>query len=191
MVWPFDQMLRPLIRDILYWTDEGETREQVFARLTGPKRGHDLADVESAWPEAMRAAAFRERIEGSASGVPLADIWGLHWEDIFREAYGRNPTFQERAWAKTQPGERVGVKVRITVAGVEGWESTPTVNAPWSATLDEIMANVDVWFYANLSTSERPNEVESALAAGARVNMELVGGALLPRIDPTVRFANG
>jgi hypothetical protein len=179
-----NQSLRPLMRDVLYFQARGETEQEIFARLE--QRGHDPADIQTAWYEARRAKLFRENIESFDRGRTMGQLWDTYWLPVFIQSYGRRPTPAEESWARERPGDMLGLMAKVTVEGDADFRWTPTINVPWDATLEEIKSQVEDWFRANQPPSPKPGSVEHALIDGAKVIVELIGGALVPRIEPTL-----
>lgn len=188
MAWPFPEYIRPLMRDVLFWLGRGETIEQVTDRLTGPTVRHRAEDVAMAVPEAMRAQYFREELQRASEDTSFARVWHNTWQSIFERAYGRPPSTEELYWASTQPGRALGMMFEVTVEGVSGFRWTPTVNASWSDTMEDLQQRIRDWFLDQQHSSAQPGSVNAALAAGAQLNIALIGGALVPRIEPTIGY---
>lgn len=191
MSWPFPEYIRPLMRSVLYYEAQGQTEEEIRATLTGPPHRHPESWVDMAIPEARRSKLFAENVEAFGGEQSLGQIWDRYWLSIFAQAYGRRPTEQEMAWAQSRPGASVGLMMEVTVEGVEGFRYTPTVNVPWDATLDEVRQNIRDWFITGRRSPAPPGSAASAIEAGATINVNMVGGALVPRIEPTITLGRG
>jgi len=174
------------MRLVLHWQQEGQSESEIIARLTGPEYQRSEDYAQHAYDEAQRSLQFRELLSGDTHGQTLGELWDQEWLNIFRAAYGRLPTVEETPWAMSRPGDFIGLTAELTVEGVEGFAWTPTLNAPWDATVAEIQQQVEEWFQ-NRSQSPPPGRsVEEAIAGGAAVHVGLIGGALVPRIEPTI-----
>lgn len=186
MAWPFPENLRPLMRDVLFWAGRGESWEQIQARLTGPDVRHRMEDVEQAIPEARRALYFAQELQRESKGLTIGEVWLEQARAIWYAAYGREPTAEEREWYTTRPGRSVGMMFEVTVDGVPGFRAPLTINANWSETMAEVRQRVEDYFRTSLSGPPPPESMGAVLAQGGRVNVNLIGGALVPRIEPTI-----
>lgn len=186
MAWPFPEYLRPLMRDVLFWHGRGMSDAEVYERLTGPTGRHRSGDVELAMPEARRAAGFAAAIAAADPTETLGQIWDRSAESIWRAAYGRGPTESESEWWLSRPGESVGLMTELTVEGAAGFRWTPTLNAGWSDSLADVSDLVRRWLVSGFRSPPPPNSVEQQLGRGGKINVRIIGGALVPRIDPTI-----
>lgn len=198
MAWPFPDPVRPAMRSYLLYVNRFMSEygrqpsdEEALAYLTGPAQSIAPQYAEPAMAEARRSKLFAENVEAFGGGQQLGALWDRYWLSIFTQAYGRAPTASERHWAQSRPGDVVGVMVAVTVEGVDDFRYTPTLNVPWDVTLEEIQAQVRDWFLTGLRSPPPPGTVGAAIEGGARVNVNLIGGALVPRIEPTITLTRG
>lgn len=194
MAWPFADPVRALMRDVLFWWGRGQlpgkvpitSWEQIGEYLSGPDVRHFREDVEAALPEARRALYFREALERAEKSRTVGGVWLDVAADIWQRAYGRMPTGDEVAWWLRHPDVELGLMYKVTVEGVEGFSAPITLNVSWTDTLADIEDKVTSYWLTGQRSPPRPGEVMEAVAEGARVNANLVGGALVARREPTI-----
>lgn len=188
MAWPFPDFIRPLMRSVLWYHSRGHDWDEIAEFLEGPPNRHHPADVNLAIPEAKRSFYFAEQLRAAGANETFGEVWDRSAADCFRFGYDREPVGQELGWYKTRPGGSVGIMYDITSPQVEHWHYTPTLNAAWDAQLGQAADLVRGWFLAGLPPSPPPNSVSTALTQGAQLDINIVGGALVPRIEPTLEM---
>lgn len=186
MSWPFPEHIRPLMRSALWYRahNPDDSWEDIAQRLIAQR--HDARDVEIALPEARRSLFFAQQLQAAAPTDTFGAVWERCAEDCFRFGYGREPQGQELAWWRTRPGRSLGVMYEITSPNVPNWRYTPTLNADWDAPLGTTAELIRQWFVTGLASPPPPNSIQEAMTQGAPLNVQLIGGALVPRLDPTL-----
>lgn len=183
MAWVYDYLMRPIIGTAAWFLGSGYTRAETAAHLEAPPHLVPPDDVAIAIPEAERSRYFAEFIRQRPGGGSFGREWFAAARGAWYAGYGRKPTAEERPWAYSRPQGMLGLMVRVTGMGQWSREEktrTVTINAGWNRTWGDVVAYVEEMF-ANggihlLVESSEPMDV---------VSIELAGGALLERQDPT------
>lgn len=186
MSWPFPDYIRPLMRSVLWYLKRGESMDDIRAILTGPGQRHRAQDVDIAIPEAMRSLYFADQLRAASATETFDSVWQRCAGNCFQLAYGRPPQGQELAWYNEHPGDSLGLMYEITVSGADDFRYTPTVNVPWNAPLGAISELVKGWFITGLPSPPPSRSVGELIERGSEVNVSIIGGALVPRIEPTL-----
>jgi hypothetical protein len=183
MSWVYDYLIRPIISTAAWFLGSGYSRSETQERLEAPPHLVAPQDATIAIAEAERARYFAEFIRQRPGGGSFGKEWFAAARGAWYAGYGRAPTPEERPWAFTRPQGMLGLMVRVTGMGEWSREQksrTVTINAPWSATWSDVVSYVEDMFATGgihlLVESSEPMDV---------VSVELVGGALLERQDPT------
>lgn len=186
MAWPFPEYIRPMMRSVLWYLGRGLTTEEVAAVLEGPPHRFRQEDVAIAIPEALRSLYFRQALSAADPSMTPGQVWSGCAAECFERAYGRAPRGQELGWYRTRPGDCLGVMFNVE-QGAQGQPDyrrrTYTVNVPWDYPLAEITEAVEeaIRHGALTVTVNSPEPAPSG-----PMSISLIGGALTPRIDPTV-----
>jgi hypothetical protein len=186
MAWPFPESTRPLMRSVLWQMNRGLDLDAVRAVLTGPAHRHPESAVDLAIPEALRSEYFREAIEGSAPTASLRSIWDAYAAQLFRRAYGRDPLGQELGWWLTTPGSQIGLMFEVTGQGSSSGAQlryTVTANAQWDMSIAELKGAVREAMLSGLIITRTGG---TDLLLEGTIQIALIGGALVPRIEPTL-----
>ena len=186
MAWPFPDFLRPLMRMASYWLDRDWSFQQIVDWAAGKNwEGHG-ADMAEAVPEAARANYFRDQIQTRDPTTPFSTLWGWFAKGAWYAGYGHAPSPEQRQWAYQRPDDSIGLMIEVrgqTASGGQPRRFTVTVNAPWSMSLAEVEAAVREQLTGG--TIDDVIEEYDALDPGT-IQLELAGGALIARQQPTI-----
>lgn len=191
MAWPFPEYIRPLMRSALWYHSRGHDWDDIAAILTAPPNRHSASDVELALPEARRSWYFAEQLRAAPGDSTFGEVWDRCAEDCFRFGYNREPQGAELGWWRTRPGRTLGLMYELTSPQVPNWRWTPTLNAAWDARINDTGQLIRQWFLAGLPSPPPPNSITTALGVGAQLDVQIVGGALVPRVEPTLQMQRG
>lgn len=185
MAWPFPEYIRPLMRSVLWYLARGLSKEEVAAVLEGPPHRFRASDVAIAIPEALRSLYFREELSAADPALTPGQVWAGCAQSCFERAYGRPPQGQELGWYKTRPGSYLGMMFE-TQSGQHGTADyrrrVYTANVPWDHPIEEITGAIEESIRRGglIVTVHSPEPAPSG-----PITINIIGGALVPRIDPT------
>lgn len=186
MTWPLDSSIRPYIRIASYWLGEGWDAQQIINWARESRHFYNLASMEEALHEAMRANYFAEFIRDRGTDTPFGTLWFAAARGAWYAGYGARPTTEQQAWAYTRPQDQLGLMIEVTGRGARTGEEhryTITVNASWNSTMRDVLDYVrDCVANGSCITGELGSE---PLDEGS-IEVGMIGGALVARQAPTL-----